>query len=171
MTFKVECDILFPKKNGKVITMRSERIEKQRQHALSKGRIKGWESDEFCYLNLKGWAESKYITTHIGRVGYKQGYVLAHETPVIDDGELIVGKYYDGPLSEEAAEEYSLLVKYGDPCSPRTLGQNAHMAVDYEKLLKKGVKGVISEINGYIDCLDAADPEDLEKKDFYIGVF
>ncbi len=147
--------------------MRSERIEKQRQHALSKGKIKSWDSDEFCYLNLKGWAESGHITTHIGRVGYKQGYVLAHETPVIDDGELIVGKYYDGPLSENAAEEYSLLLKYGEPCTPRFRGQNAHMSVDYEKLLKKGVKGVILEINGYIDCLDEADPEDLEKKDFY----
>lgn len=147
--------------------MRSERIEKQRQHALSKGRISGWESDEFCYLNLKGWAESSHIITHIGRVGYRQGYVLAHETPVIDEGELIVGKYYDGPLSDSAAEEYSLLRKYAESSAPRSRGQTAHMAVDYEKLLKKGVNGVISEINGYIEKLDAADPEALEKIDFY----
>lgn len=147
--------------------MRSKRIELQRQHALSKGKIKGWDSDEFRYLNLKGWAESQKITTHIGRVGYKQWYVLSHETPVIDDGELIVGKYYDGPLTEENSAELKLLEKYGEPCAPKFHGQNAHMAVDYEKLLKKGVNGVIYEINEYINKLDAADPEDLEKKDFY----
>ncbi len=151
--------------------MRSERIEKLRQHALSKGKIKSWDSDEYKYLNLKGWAESSRITTHIGRVGYRQEYVLSHETPVIDDGELIVGKYYDGPISEEAAAELELLTKYGEPCAPRNHGQNAHMAVDYEKLLKKGVKGVISEINEYIDKLDDAEPEDLEKKEFYEACF
>ena len=147
--------------------MRSERLEMLRQKTLSKGKLKGWECDEFRYLNLKGWAESARITTHIGRVGYRQGYVLAHETPVIDDGELIVGKYYDGTLSEEAAAELELLEKYGEPCAPRSHGQTAHMAVNYEKLLKKGVNGVICEINDYISKLDPTDPEELEKKDFY----
>ena len=147
--------------------MRSARIEKQRQHALSRGVIKSWDSPEYVYLTYKGWLESSCVTTHIGRVGFRQGYVLAHETPVIDDGELIVGKYYEGPLSADKMEELDLLRKYCASAAPINHGQNAHMAVDYEKLLKKGVNGVIDEINGYINDLDETDPENFEQKDFY----
>ena len=150
-----------------VIILRSERIEKQRQHALSRGVISAWDSQEYLYLTYKGWKESACKTTHISRVGFRQGYVLANETPVIDDGELIVGKYYDGPLSEEKKAELDLLLEYVAPSAPINHGQNAHMAVDYEKLLKKGVNGVIEEINGHISALDGVDPDGIERKDFY----
>ena len=110
--------------------MRSERLEMLRRKALAKGKIKGWDCDEFVFLNYKGWKKSAFIPTHIGRVGFRQEYVLSHETPVIDDGELIVGKYYDGPLSAEDAKEKDVLLEYGAQCAPVSRGQKTHKALD-----------------------------------------
>lgn len=147
--------------------MRSERIEVQRRHALERGKIAGWDSKEYQYLSFKGWNEGKRCLSRIERVGYMQGYVLSHETPVIDEGQLIVGRYYDGPLTLEAEAEYEMLAKYTSPAMPRISGQNAHMAVDYEKLLKKGVSGILDEIDGYDRALDPLNYKNLEKHEFY----
>lgn len=147
--------------------MRSERIELQRKHALSRGKIMGWDTDEYNYLRIKGWIEGKQCSSHLVRVGYMQEYIASNETPIIDDGQLVVGRWYDGPLTPEKKDEFAMLQKYAEPSMPYRPGQTSHMSIDYEKLLKKGILGIISEIEAYDTELNLEICEDLEKHEFY----
>lgn len=171
LTFIVPCGIIRLFKSTytrKLNNMRAERIQRQRLHALKRGVIPGWETVELRYLRQKGWLEGKDRTSsHIDRVGYMQEYIYSHETPVIGEDELIVGRQYDGALSPECQDEYRITNKYVYGAMPKHPGQASHMAIDYEKLLKKGVSGVLDEIAAYKKALDTENPADIEKEEFY----
>ncbi|MDF2686999.1 MAG: putative formate C-acetyltransferase, partial [Clostridia bacterium] len=150
------------------ILTKKERIENLRKHALNTRPSMG--GIEYEYLEAKGWGEGKYATSsHIARRGYAKKYLLSNALPVIDDNELIVGKYSCRQLTAEEQAEFELLRNYSSAARERYDGQASHMAVDYERLLKKGIKGVLTDIQEYISALDISIPENIAKKEFYIG--
>jgi formate C-acetyltransferase len=145
-----------------------ERIENLRRHALNSRPSMG--GIEYEYLEAKGWAEGKYVTSsHISRRGYAKKYLLSNALPVIDKDELIVGKYSCRQLTKEEQAEFELLKNYGSAARERYDGQASHMAVDYERLLKRGIKGVLADIDEYISALDISVPENIAKREFYTG--
>jgi len=93
--------------------------------------------------------------------------MLCGLTPVIDPGELIVGKYNPRELTPDEREELNNWNKYSAPVLPYAGGQSAHMSIDYEKLLNLGIIGVKEEIENYRSRLDMDNSSDMEKDAFY----
>ena len=73
-------------------------------------------------------------------------------TPCITEGELIVGKS-ENTLSDEEnkdwKENYENLA--GEMTKNTILGQDSHMAIDYDLVLNEGLNGIIAKIDGYLD--------------------
>ena len=86
-------------------------------------------------------------------------YAFENTTPVIDEGELIVGNPGREISGAERAELDTLLEKYEDYLTP--WGQDSHMAIDYESVLHEGISGIIEWIDGLMENADD------KKREFY----
>lgn len=109
----------------------------------------------------------KYPTT-ILRKAYAEAEILKQMKPIIDDNELIVGKADFSPLTKEEQEEFDIL-EHMMEASPQSGGEVGHMVIDYPKLLRLGVEGLLAEIHEYRNglMLDTNPQEDLIKDEFY----
>ena len=140
----------------------NDRIEKLREHAL---RVR-FNNEEWSYLYAKGYHEgckkSEFLQI---RYSYAVRYMLSNVLPVIDDGELIVGKQSNRALTQAELDEW----KYTNIDSLTGVGNSAHMAVDYPKLLALGVEGIKDEIKRKKESLCLTEPKDLKKNNFYIA--
>lgn len=133
-----------------------ERIESLRKLALEQGSY----HKEFIYLFYKAYAGLTELPEY---ARYGESFYIAMDqlTPVIYDGELIVGNS-GCALSEK--EELEWRTQY-DKCNVNgglNKGQDSHMAIDYDLVLSEGVLGMIRKIDAY-----AAQTPDPEKKNFY----
>lgn len=103
------------------------------------------------------------------RLAYAESAILKNMEPMIHDDELLVGRPDYTPLSEEEEKEYKELeiAMRGAPNTTYlTLG---HMSLDYPKLLRLGINGLIAEVKARKDELDLNVPENLSKYEFYEG--
>lgn len=92
-------------------------------------------------LYRRGWNAHPDIENPILRRAFADAYLLDHMDPIIVDDELIVGQPDFSPMTP--AEEAEMK----EPCDmPGIPGRQDHMALDFEKLLRLGVKGLIAEI-------------------------
>ncbi|MBQ1223341.1 MAG: hypothetical protein IIX84_03550 [Oscillospiraceae bacterium] len=146
------------------------RINKLREHALGK-YPDGVRSAHQFYCWLRGWLDNVWCGSTVHRHGLAQAAIFENLIPVIDPGELIVGKPCYAPLTPEQQEFMDKFDQgHGhDALHPFNCGQSAHMAVDYEKLLSLGLEGVIAQIENYRAPLNRKYPEDMEKDEFYLG--
>lgn len=121
------------------------------------------------YLYYKGWAESRgKVPTIVQRRSYAHAYVLENMRPVILDNELIVGQPDFAPLSGDEKIDFEN-IKVWRNFIPFDDGRTDHMSLDFEKLLKVGVNGLISEIKANMDRLDLNCGNDIEKMEFYLS--
>ena len=115
----------------------------------------------------------KSYVAHRGESSAARRYALAFADAFerwqvsIAPGELIVGKPTDVPLTEEERAEWALLEKYAVGELHVPVGQDSHMAVDYDRLLTLGTSGVRTLIDEKIAALPAGDPESVKKADWY----
>ena len=127
---------------------------------------------------LEGWEKYETAFTTKLRRSLAEAYELDSAKPVIDDNELICGKPYFPDYEGEEKERFeSLLSAFKmSPTSSRTEGARPradHICLDFEKLLKVGIKGIIEEIKEKRRELAQLSPESLydfdviEKKEFY----
>lgn len=146
------------------------RIARLRDHALNT-YPSGIRSAHQNYCWLVGWLNNTWCGSTLHRHGLAQAAIYENLIPVIDPGELIVGKPDYSPLTPEQQEfsDKFDLARGHDALHPFNCGQASHMAVNYEKLLSLGLDGVISEIEAYRAPLDRKEPRDLEKDEFYLG--
>ena len=115
--------------------------------------------DEFFYKFFKKFSqnenESKYK-----RYGEASYYAFANMTPVISDGELIVGKcdnvFTDVQLDEWNNTYLNIAQQQSDIAGK---GQDSHMAIDYELVLNEGISGIIKKIDGYLGNCDPSKVE------------
>ena len=110
---------------------------------------------------------NRYLYSTRMRTAHADAYLLDNMEPVINDGELLVGLPDLTPLSPEEQAELDTLEKayYMAPTdAPIT---SSHMALDYRKLLKVGVKGLLDEVNCRAGALNPNLPENIEKIEFY----
>jgi formate C-acetyltransferase len=93
-------------------------------------------------------------------------HVLAHLAPVIDDGELIVGK---GWLREADAEQAARLkeIESFAAAQPPVWGQTGHAQLDLQLLLTRGVRGIQQDVRQRAASLDPANPADQPRLKFY----
>ena len=114
-----------------------DRINRLRNLSLNNGVC----IDDFYYKFYK-----HYTTSHIpdDNKRYTEAYYYAFDTmtPSISDDELIVGKYSQLTPEEltEWKEKYSEIVLGTLPVL--NAGQDSHMAIDYELILKYGIQKV-----------------------------
>ena len=123
-----------------------ERIESLREIAL------GWtlNKDEFYYRFFKRYHECNEKNEY-ERYAEAFSACFSALTPHISEGELIVGETVDGMTESERAEWNDT---YREIALERNNaaggGQDSHMAVDYDLLLRKGVCGILADIDGYL---------------------
>ena len=92
--------------------------------------------------------------------------MLENSKPVIIPGELIVGQPDFSPFSSEENKLPSQSSNVRIDIPPQR-GRADHMALDYPKLLKMGVEGLIAEAKEKRDALDPFDGRNIEKYEFY----
>lgn len=98
-------------------------------------------------------------------------FCMDHFPPCIDEEDLIAGRYcYEWETSEEIAQEAAKLkdaMKVIGTINGMASNATGHRVIDYEKLLAKGMKGVLLEVETLMQNLDFADPECASKRSFY----
>ncbi len=134
-----------------------QRIEKLRSAAVEPVIC----YDAFYLAFFERWADNQALGSDEARYADAYARALGSMEPVIDDGELIVGKA-SHPLSHEKAERWrDVRASYADPLGVR-MGQDSHMAVDYELLLREGTRGIKDRIERLI-----TETADEEKHRYY----
>ena len=125
---------------------------------------------------LRGYRDFGNAVTMKLRASYAEAVEVKESEPVILDDELLLGHLYLPEYTEEEWEEYRELAKAFE-MSPyhhsKNLPRKDHIALDYEKLIKCGIKGVREEISAQREKISLAecelypDTEALEKSEFY----
>ena len=138
------------------------RLENLRDHALS-AYVPSVRSAEGELLWFRGWSSASAAATVYQRRTAARSFQLENSTPVIDSGELIVGKPCYRPLSGSETQELESARAAFAAIGLDAGGQGSHMAVDYELLLQSGIRGVQDSIRRRLEGLQAED----EKAEFY----
>ena len=131
--------------------------DKERIEALRRSAVEPVICYDGFYLAFfERWAENTDLGTAEER--YADAYARAFELfdPLIDEGELIVGKATKPLSAEDAARWEEVRRRVAEPLVPR-VGQDSHMAVDYALLLREGTEGIAQRIEK--DHLKTADGE------------
>ena len=117
------------------------------------------------YLHVKGWSLASGKNS-LYRRACAYAYVYENMKPVICDQELIVGQPDYAPLIDEEAREWENLSKYAH-MMPSDGGRRDHKSLDFAKLLRLGVDGLLNEIDSYRSGLDALDGRNQDRINFY----
>lgn len=106
--------------------------------------------------------ESRGDLWWIRRKGRRDYDVLRGQDPVIEPGELLVGKQTRRePTAEEQARLEQSRAFMGT--QPIITGQTGHMAIDYATLLAKGCRGLQQELREKQASLETSDPEQQQQ--------
>jgi pyruvate-formate lyase len=143
------------------------RVERLRQHAVDQIASRPQRPQEPELLAARTWMRSADEPWTLVRRARETAAILDGLTPVIDRDELLVGKFSFRDLTLEEAAELERYREWGEVARAPAWGQRAHMAIDYDKLLRLGVEGLRKQIRNYRARLDLARPDDLEKDVFY----
>ncbi len=135
----------------------TERIGFLREHALRPVI----DRDVFAYHFYKAYKNS---TESVAENRYAESFFAAFSalpTPIAD-GELIVGERTAHLSVEQQKEWKEIYEPYASGVVESVyFGQDSHMAIDYDLVLEKGLIGIISKIDSYLETCDE------EKKPFY----
>ena len=115
-----------------------ERIKRLRDRAVS---------PRICYNEFFLNFYRVYDGSNYGDAYY---HALASLTPVIEEDELIVGRTVPCLSPEDAAEWETHIKPIAQQRAAKAGGgQDSHMAVDYELLLREGIDGILAKIAAY----------------------
>ena len=126
-----------------------------------------FDYSEFEFFFLQGLKNRIYDKPYAIRIGDAVSYMYQNTSVMIGEDELIVGRLTGRQYTKKEQKEYDLLKKYAKKILPAVTGQASHMTVDYELLLKKGINGIISDINKKREMLDLTQLGDVKKDLFY----
>ena len=129
-----------------------KRLETLREEVLKSNGL----GDELFYLFFKAYGCDRYTTYEAYADAFYEAF--SQLTPVISDGELIVGKR-SGFSSVQQEEWNSTYKSMTETCSRNVgEGQASHMAIDYDLVLSSGLNGIIETVDGY---MTSCSPEKL----------
>ena len=151
----------------------SDRVRRIRAYYMEHAEVPlqatfGFGSRWVRYQEIKGWLANEDAETFRLRRARTQRYLLEHIEPVIYPEELIVGQPSAKPFTAEEEAEFLQLEQNWNHYVPQRRGRPDHMGLDYEKLLRVGVCGLIEEIHTADDALDLFIGEDLVKHEYYM---
>jgi formate C-acetyltransferase len=118
-------------------------------------------------LAARSWMATADEPWTVVRRARQTADILRGLTPVIDTDELLVGKFVLREVTARESEELTRYRQWTDPAKHPVWGQRAHMAIDYDKLLRLGITGIREQIDRYRARLDLARPDHLERDAFY----
>ncbi|MDR0554221.1 MAG: pyruvate formate lyase family protein, partial [Treponema sp.] len=148
--------------------MMSEGYDKERIDALRKEVFaNNYDYSEFGYWFFKSLRETNPSRAYALRIGDAIYDIFDKSTPVIREGELIVGRNFVWKPSPEEEAEWKLLREYGNRIYPALHGQGDHMAIDYDLLLNRGALGIMEDIKKRRAALDLTLIPNIEKDNFY----
>ncbi len=163
------------------IYARTARIEALRQRAISASKTHvmdqdrerredgryGWDDRQLLHF-YEAWLRHADEKTVLLRRALAEADMIAQEPVIFRDDDLIIGQPdVTLPSKEESARLKQLRDPYLDYV-PQVMGRTGHMALDYEKLLKVGITGLLEEIEERRAALDKKDLQAyLEKEEFY----
>ena len=108
----------------------------------------------------KALLESRPYTARL-RLAYAEAAILNNMEPQINDDELIVGRPDYTPLTEDEEKEYKELEKCMRGAPNTTYLTLGHMSLDFPKLLRVGINGLIAEVKTHMNALDLNLPDNL----------
>ena len=117
--------------------------------------------EEFYFHFYRRHSENESLGSREARYADAYRYAFERVTPIIDEGELIVGKCRTR-LNETESAEWLTLKENVAAKMTLAAGQDSHMAIDYELLLREGVEGVRGRIEAKL-----AQEDDPKKRGFY----
>ncbi len=125
---------------------------------------------------LRGWKKHADAETTRLRAAYAEAEELYFAEPVILDNELLAGHLYLPEYTEKEWEEYYELAKAFD-MSSYTLTERPprkdHIALDFKKLIQKGIHGLKEEIKDCVQRIDFSKEElypdytEIKRREFY----
>ncbi len=124
---------------------------------------------------LEGWEKYRSEPTTLLRRARAEAEVLYRSRPILEEGELLTGQPDFLPFTPEEQARYDRLQEAFTACSPfmDRAARRDHLALDYEKLLRVGVNGLVREIRDRLASLPDDTPgtvrENTEKREFYTG--
>ncbi|MBQ9428357.1 MAG: hypothetical protein IJU41_02290 [Clostridia bacterium] len=119
--------------------------------------------------DLSNNAYNRFLYSTRLRKAHADAYLLTQMEPVIHEDELLVGLPDLTPLSAEEQAELDTLEKAYRMAPTDAPITASHMALDYRKLIKIGVRGLLDEVNCRAGALDPNLPENIDKIEFYDG--
>lgn len=161
---------------------RTERVSKLRERALKaidthamwyqRSRTNaddryGWDDRQLLSF-YKAWLQHIDAPTTLLRRTLAEADMIASEPVIINEDDLICGQPDVSELSATEREEFERYRTDYINQVPQVLGRTGHMGLDYEKLLKLGIEGILSQIDEYQSKLNKENTlEYTEKTEFY----
>lgn len=118
------------------------------------------ERDYFPYHFYKIYKDSTK-TVQEERYAEAYDYAMSMLPTPIANGELIVGNRTEALSAEKRKEWEEIYLPYATQVCEKILGQDSHMAIDYDLVLNEGLLGICKRIDGYLENCDES------KKAFY----
>ncbi|MBR3963955.1 MAG: hypothetical protein IKJ80_00930 [Clostridia bacterium] len=142
---------------------RKERI----RHRLRHTRY----SYDITVAQLEAYNKNKHINIHERMRGKIDAGMIDYCPVYIHEDDILAGAF--PPFIYRTVEEHEERNKHIDSIAPRgTINGSApsntgHRVIDYEKLLRKGILGVIDEVKEHLSRVKLSDSECAEKRAFY----
>lgn len=158
----------------RVTKMRERALEAIDTHAMWYQRSEtnaddryGWDDRQLMNF-YKAWLNHRDEPTTLLRRTKAEADMIASEPVIFADDDLICGQPDVSELSEEERKEFEFYRQNYIHEVPQVLGRTGHMGLNFEKLLKLGIEGILAEIENYRSQLDISNAlEYTEKNEFY----
>lgn len=130
----------------------------------------GWDDRQLMWF-YEAWEKEYAQPTTLLRRYVAEAEMIRNLPVLIFEDDLICGRADMRPLSDEERAHFEELRERNVKNSPQVLGRTGHMALDYEKLLRLGIEGILAEVSHYEGMLeDLPTLERVEKQEFYASV-
>ena len=130
----------------------------------------GWD-DRQLMLFYESWEREYARPTTLMRRYAAEAEMIRNLPVCVFDDDLICGRPDQRPLDAAERERFERLRERNTHVSPQVLGRTGHMALDYAKLLRLGIEGLLDECDRYeAELVHAPALERVEKHEFYESV-
>ena len=126
-----------------------------------------WQSEQVELAYFRNWLRHPWTSTMIERRAIALAETYAQMEFWVGEHEVVAGRYLKTPLSETDKKELEHHRKTTQLAAPQMMGQDSHMAIDYDLLLAKGCQGVHAEVTERLTQCDESTQDGMKKAAFY----
>lgn len=130
----------------------------------------GWDDRQLMWF-YEEWEKAYAQPTTLLRRYTAEAEMIRKLPVLIFEDDLICGRADMHPLSEQEREHFEELRERNVKNSPQVLGRTGHMSLDYAKLLRLGIEGLLEKVSACESGLSELPAlERVEKQEFYCSV-